>query len=117
MTLTLARAVGLDDRFLERFWSHVQRTATCWLWTAGRDAYGYGQMHRPGKTPIKVHRASWMLVNGRVAADRHVLHRCDVRHCVNPSHLFLGDQAANMRDAAAKGRIKNQHMRPESYVS
>jgi hypothetical protein len=89
----------------------VHRTGTCWLWTAGLDAYGYGQIHRPRQTPIKVHRASWMLVHGRVDANQHVLHHCDVRNCVNPAHLFLGDQAANMRDAAAKGRLNRRGRR------
>jgi hypothetical protein len=36
------------------------------------------------------------------------LHRCDVRNCVEISHLFEGDHAANMADRNAKGRQARQ---------
>jgi hypothetical protein len=34
-----------------------------------------------------------------------VLHRCDVKACVRPDHLFLGNQSDNLSDAALKGRL------------
>lgn len=33
-----------------------------------------------------------------------VLHRCDVKLCCSPEHLFLGTQKENMDDMYAKGR-------------
>lgn len=87
----------------ERFWSKVRKADGCWEWTGAKIPQGYGQLSVDGKL-CRVHRLSYILANGFIPAGLLVLHRCDNRGCVRPSHLFLGTQTDNMRDAVRKDR-------------
>lgn len=102
----VAQADSTTPAFATRFWSRVRKTPTCWLWTGYRHPdTGYGVLTVDGR-PRTTHRLSWMLHHGAIPKDRHVLHRCiATRHCVNPDHLYLGDQDRNMKDAAEQGRL------------
>lgn len=92
-------------KYSPNFWDNVEKTDTCWLWTAGRDYRGYGYLGVAGKT-IGAHRHAWELVNMRVVpSGLYVCHSCDRPRCVNPDHLFLGTPSQNQQDARAKGRI------------
>lgn len=51
-----------------------------------------------------MHRVMYELTNGEIPEGIHVLHKCDVRCCGNPDHLFLGTNLENIRDSQAKGR-------------
>lgn len=90
------------------FWAKVQKTDTCWLWTGGIDRrIGYGQVSLFGRS-VKAHRYAWVLHRGPIPDGLFVCHTCDVRHCVNPAHLWLGTNLENMRDAQAKGRLRRR---------
>ena len=80
----------------------------CWLWPNGATGTGYGITRHAGK-PILAHRLSWILHFGEISKGEGfhgtcVLHKCDVRACVNPDHLFLGTNLDNIKDRMAKGR-------------
>ena len=79
----------------------------CWLWTGrvARNGYGTWGGGRSGER-ISAHRLAWQEANGPVPDGLQVLHRCDVRCCVNPEHLFLGTARENTRDMMAKGRAR-----------
>ena len=88
------------------FFFYVKKTRTCWFWTGCRHPAGYGAVNRGGRAH-PAHRWSWILANGPIPSGKWVLHKCDVRACVRPSHLFLGNAQDNVDDMIRKGRDKH----------
>lgn len=66
---------------------------------------GYAQLKYKDKL-VYEHRLAFAEANGLDVFDLGglVLHKCDVRACINPEHLFLGTYQDNMDDKVAKGR-------------
>lgn len=89
----------------------------CWRWRGAiSQPGGYGQLTLSvgANVPAKrfmAHKLSQETFNGPIPDGLCVMHVCDNRNCINPSHLRPGTQAENLRDCAKKGR----NMRGESH--
>lgn len=76
----------------------------CWLYERHMNEDGYGQIKVDGKT-TRANRTSWVLHRGDIPPGMLVLHKCiGTRACVNPDHLYLGDQLQNVKDCMDQGR-------------
>ncbi|MFI0233133.1 HNH endonuclease signature motif containing protein [Streptomyces sp. NPDC017086] len=70
----------------QRFWPKVDKTDTCWLWTAHKGGGGYGRFKVEGRM-VPAHRVAYELASGVIPDGFELDHLCRVRHCVNPAHL------------------------------
>ena len=112
---------GVPRRPLEdRFWEKVDKSGTCWLWTAAKYHDGYGMFGVTRSTPRRASRVAFGLAFGAFDESLDVLHTCDTPACVRydevgvwvvdgveyprRGHLFLGTNKVNAHDMLAKGR-------------
>lgn len=107
---------------VERFWTYVDKTESCWVWTGGKTC-GYGAFHSgtvQGRARVVgAHRFSYELTNGPISPGFEIDHMCFNRACVNPDHLrqvtrkqnreHLQGPMKNNRSSGVRGvsRMKN----------
>lgn len=101
----------------DRFWTKVDKTDGCWLWT-GALSNGYGQVGiAGGATTEYAHRWAYEQLVGAIPRGMqldHLCHNADAscpggascahRRCVNPAHLEPVTNVENMRRVAVANR-------------
>lgn len=91
----------------DEFYDHTLRVPSgCLIWQGAVSSSGYGNLVLDGKH-TRAHRASYSLAHGPIPRGLYVLHSCDVRLCVEPSHLHLGTAKQNSREMVDRGRHTN----------
>ena len=109
-----------DERLIAtappHFLAKVDRSGSCWLWTAATDPDGYGRFRFDGENR-KAPRVAYALAVGHITDGLCVLHRCDNPRCVRPSHLFVGSRQDNNLDRTAKGRDAKGVQLPQSKLT
>lgn len=94
----------------QRFWSKVDTSAGddgCWRWLDHKTSKGYGEISvsASGKRKtLRAHRVAYEELVADIPDGLHICHRCDIRDCVNPKHLFVGTNSDNVKDRNSKNR-------------
>jgi hypothetical protein len=92
------------------FWAKAEPLpwSGCWIWMGAEHYRGYGACGTI-YGDCRAHRVAWKMTNGDIPKGMGVLHKCHNPLCVNPEHLYLGDQKQNMADAVAAGRKHHRY--------
>lgn len=106
MSLGMSVPPSPQASLFDRFWSKVDTSGDCWLWTAAVDRKGYGKIGEGGAggRTLIASRVGYELQVGPIPEGMSVLHLCDTPACVRGDHLFLGTQKENLQDMVAKNR-------------
>ena len=106
---------------VERFWTKVDKTGGCWLWTGPQSGKGWRErksygVFSIGPKKIYAHRYAYESLVGPIPEGRELDHLCRVKHCVNPAHLEPVTFVENQRRAVPFRKPKTHCPKGHAYV-
>lgn len=110
-----------EDTAERRFWSKVDKSGDCWLWTASIGSDGAGQIWI-GTRNRRAYQVAYQWLVGPVPVGMELDHLCRDRRCVNPDHLEPVTHGENIRRGLS-GQLRTVCKRghelvpPNLYVS
>lgn len=80
----------MGDDLIKMFWSRVQKLGPneCWPWLGTKRKHG--PVFCSNLKTYFANRFCYRLIFGEIPKGKDVLHTCNNRYCLNPSHLRLG---------------------------
>jgi hypothetical protein len=106
----------MNDRTMARFWAKVDKTETCWLWTASTFTAGYGAFSWAGRTS-GAHRFAYETFVGPIPEGSEIDHRCHTPSCVNPQHLQVVTRHQNQQNRRGATGISGSGVRGVSWIA
>jgi hypothetical protein len=118
---------GWPQHVVDRFWSKVDGTGDCWVWTASLVG-GYGQFHiamvEGKRVKGRAHRIAMEMLVGPVPPHLVIDHLCRNHACVNPDHLEVVPQRTNFIRGESPGAVVQRtglcakgHSMADAYVA
>lgn len=102
---------SLEDRFYEKF--IPDQNSGCWIWIAALDSDGYGVIYerigRSAQIQTKAHIVSYRIHHGEIPRKKYILHKCDIKNCVHPDHIYAGTHQQNMKDKAERSLYRGEN--------
>lgn len=92
------------QNFTTNFWSHVEKTETCWNWTASKMKGGYGKLRFNGKD-YAAHRFAYEMTGNTIPDGMDLDHTCHNPACVRLDHLRVATRKQNNENLS--GAYKN----------
>jgi hypothetical protein len=94
-----------SEQFRAWFEAQTKQEGDCVVWTGTRYSQGYGRVKLASLEVYGIaHRIAFEMYNAEIPEGLVAMHICDNRLCVNPNHIVLGTNRANMYDMKRKHR-------------
>lgn len=107
------------NRLPSNMQTKVREEFGCWIWTAAKNARGYGSVGVGGNKSKLAHRHAYETIRGPIPHGLTIDHLCARKQCVNPWHMepvTLSENSRRGDHGVTEPRIYRGPRLSNSYV-